>query len=135
MIPILELIRLEETVGVGTLGVLKFNKEVFCVTLEPSDEENAPFISSIPAQQYFCVRVTSPRWGETFEVLNVPERDHVLFHPGNRTRDTEGCIIVAEHFGKLGVDRAVLNSGVTFAAFMRRLEGFSKCHLTVIEVY
>ena len=49
--------------------------------------------------------------------------------------DTAGCIIVAEHFGKLGEDRAVLNSGVTFAKFMRRLEGFSRCHLTVIEVY
>jgi len=135
MLPILELVRLEETVGVGTLGVLKINKEVFCVTLEPSDEENASFISSIPAQQYFCVRVTSPKHGETFEIVGVPGRDAVLFHPGNKVEDTEGCVITAQHFGKLTGDRAVLNSGATFKKFMDRLTGYSRCHLTNQEFF
>jgi hypothetical protein len=135
MKPILELIRLEEDFPGGTFGVLKINKEVFCVTLEPPDQENERNISSIPAQQYECQRIVSPRYGETFQVMNVPGRDHVLFHTGNVVDHTQGCIILAQYFGKLKGDRAVLNSGATFQLFMERLQNYNFVHLTVREVY
>jgi hypothetical protein len=111
------------------------NKEVFCVTLEPPDRLNAPNISSIPAQQYLLRRVLSGRWGETFEVFDVPGRLMVRLHPGNRVGETEGCVILAQHYGKLRGDRAVLNSGATFQEFMRRMEGHNLAHLTIREVY
>jgi len=132
---ILELIRLEENDRFGTFGVLKINKEVFCVTLEPSDRLNAPFVSSIPAQQYICRKTISPRYGETYEVTKVPGRDKILFHPGNAMADTEGCILLAQHFGKLNHNRAILNSGVTFRNFMNKLRGHEEIHLTVKEEY
>lgn len=132
---ILELIRLEENDQFGTFGVLKINKEVFCVTLEPSDKLNAPCVSSIPAQQYKCKRITSPKYGETFEVTKVPGRDHVLFHSGNIVEHTQGCILLAQHFGKLNHNRGILNSGVTFQNFMRELKGVGEAHLTIREVY
>jgi len=132
---ILELIRLEENYDYGTFGVLKTGKMVFCVTLEPRDELNAPFISSIPAQQYMCKRVNSPKYGRTWQVENVPGRLSVLFHPGNVAEHTEGCIILAEHFGKLRMDRAVLNSGVTFRNFMHVTNNSVRVHLTIREVY
>jgi len=132
---ILELIRLEENHQFGTFGVLKINKQVFCVTLEPSDRLNAPSISSIPAQQYQCARIISPKFGETFEVLKVPERENVLFHAGNIVADTQGCILLAQHYGKLNHNRAILNSGVTFKNFMRMLNGYDKAHLTIKEYY
>lgn len=135
MRPILELIRLEEDFPRGTFGVLKINKEVFCVTLEPPDQENERNISSIPAQQYECQRIVSPRYGETFQVMNVPGRDHVLFHAGNVVDHTQGCIILAQYFGKLKGDRAVLNSGATFQLFIDRLQNYNFAHLTVREVY
>lgn len=132
---ILELIRLEENFQFGTFGVLKINKKVFCVTLEPPDKLNAPYISSIPAGQYLCERVLSPKYGETFEIMRVPGRTNVLFHAGNTMGDTQGCILLAQHFGKLNHNRAILNSGVTFRNFMRELQEINEMHLTIREIY
>ena len=132
---IMELIRLEENYEHGTFGVVRINKEVFCVDLEPRDEENASNISSIPAQQYICKRIISPRFGETFEIMDVPGRTDVLFHSGNTDDNTLGCVLLAQYFGKLGKDRAVSNSGDTFKEFMKVMEGVDEFLLTIIEVY
>jgi len=135
MKPILRLIRLEERTKYGTFGVLLISEEVFCVTLEPPDWENAAGKSSIPAQQYTCIRHISPRFGETFKVINVPGRSDILFHPGNTLPDTTGCIVLGQHFGKLQGNRAVLASGKTFETFMKILKGHDICRLTIREVY
>jgi len=135
MIPVVELIRLEESSLYGTFGVLKINKEVFCVTLEPADLENRQNVSSIPAQQYICRRYSSKKYPDTFQVTNVPDRDKVLFHPGNDIDDTEGCILTAEHYGKLKGNRAVLNSGNTFEAFMGTMKDINEFHLTIREIF
>ena len=135
MIPILEIIRLEENAQYGTFGVLRIQKEVFCVTLEPADILNRPFKSSIPAQQYVCERYLSRRFGFTYKVNNVPSRDNIIIHSGNQVDDTEGCILLAQHYGKLHGDRAVLNSGKTFKDFMALMEGHERANLTITEVY
>ena len=132
---ILELIRLEENDQFGTFGVLRINKQVFCVTLEPSDRLNAPFVSNIPAQQYICKKVISPNYGKTFEVTKVPNRTNILFHAGNEMRDTVGCILLAQHFGKLNYNRGILNSGVTFRNFINKLRDYEEAHLTIKEIY
>jgi len=132
---IVELIRLEERNHYGTFGVLKINKEVFCVTLEPPDRLNRRDVSSIPAQQYRCHKIISPRFGETFQVMNVPGRSNILFHAGNRVGDTAGCIILGQHFGKLLGDRAVLNSGRTFHIFMGMMQDEDIFHLKIREIY
>ncbi len=134
-IPVSELYRLEEHNSFGTFGVLKINKSVFCVTLEPSDMENKQNISSIPAQQYICMKHKSPRYGNTFKIMNVPDREDVLFHPGNVVEHTRGCILLAEHFGKLKGKKAVLNSGKTFKRFMEIMKNVSYFHLTIHEIY
>ena len=132
-IPILELIRLEESFG-GTVGVLKINKEIFCFTLEPPDWLNKRDISSIPAQQYHCVSYKSDRY-KTYQVSNVPGRSKVLFHAGNTADHTAGCILLGSSVGKLRGDRAVLNSGNTFKEFMAKTKGYITLHLTIKEVY
>lgn len=131
---IVELIRLEES-DTGTIGVLKIDKRVFCMTLEPADRVNKPNISSIPAQQYVCVRDVSPRFGETFQVLDVPDRSDVLFHSLNVVEETEGCIGLGQHVDKLRGQRAILNSGKTFKRFMRAMIGEDRFHLTIKEDY
>ena len=135
MKPIVELIRLEEDHYYGTFGMLRVQKELFCVTLEPPDILNKSFKSSIPAQQYTCNRRFSNHFGETFEVTNVPGRDNILFHAGNYVGDTQGCIILAQYKGKLRGDRAVLNSGKTFKTFMGMMKDYGSFHLTIKEVY
>jgi len=129
-----ELIRLEESIE-GTFGVLKVNKYVYCCTLEPSDRENERNVSSIPAQQYQCIRIQSVRYGDTFQVMDVPGRSHILFHAGNRVRDTQGCILLGQYFGKLRGDRAILNSGRTFHDFMTHMKGSMGFYLTIKEVF
>ena len=135
MKPIGEIIRLEENFRFGTFGVMRINKEVFCVTLEPPDIENTRNISSIPAQQYLCRRIISPKYSECFEIQNVPGRSHILIHPGNIVKHTQGCIILGQYWGKLKENRAVLNSGNTYKKFMALMEGYDKFHLTIKEVY
>lgn len=132
---VLEIVRLEENEQYGTFGVLKIDKVIFCVTLEPPDFENQIKISSIPAQQYFVKRYNSPRFGSTWQIQNVPGRTYVLFHAGNRVSNTEGCILLAETFGKLYGDRAVLNSGETFKRFMQETYKEDILSLTIHENY
>jgi hypothetical protein len=133
--PCLEIVRLEENADYGTFGVLKIQKQVFCVTLEPADLLNRPNESCIPAQQYWCNRIVSPKFGETFEVKNVPGRTMILFHPGNFEEHTDGCILLAQHFGKIGKNRGVLNSGETWTKFMNKMFDFPGFHLTIQQVY
>ena len=96
---------------------------------------NAPEVSCIPAQQYLIKQHVSPRFGETFQVMDVPGRSAVLFHAGNVVGNTQGCIILGQYFGKLKEDRAVMNSGATFTAFMQALAGHDVAHLTITEEY
>lgn len=128
-----QLIRLEESDD-GTFGALVIGGKVFCVTLEPPDEGNQRNISNIPPYKYICVRVASPKYGNTFEVTNVPGRSHILFHKGNETKDTKGCILLGDKFGKLRGDRAILNSGFTFNRFKKALVNVDAFELEIIEI-
>lgn len=131
---ILEIIRLEETEQ-GTIGILKIDKEVFCYTLEPADKLNKLNESSIPAQQYICEKTFSSKFGQTFEIMNVPQRAHILFHAGNVQGDTLGCILLGQTVGKLKSNRAILNSGDTFKKFLNLMSEETQLHLTIREVY
>ncbi len=134
MLPVIEVIRLEEGKA-GTVGALRLNKQLVCLTLEPPDRENQKNVSSIPAQQYLCERVLSNRFGETFEVIDVPGRSSVLFHPGNVVGDTQGCFLLGRNVGTLRGDRAVLASGEAFRSFLELLNGYDTFHLTIREEY
>lgn len=131
---IVELIRLENNPRYGSFGVVKVQKKVTCISLEPPDKLNASNVSCIPTGQYSCEIVDSPKYGKVFEVKNVPGRDHVLIHAGNTVNHTHGCIIMAQHFGKLKGERAVLNSGNTLKAFMLLMEN-NPFHLTIKECF
>lgn len=126
--------RLETNPKYGTFGVLVVDGEAFCVTLEPYSRNNAASVSNINAGQYLCEVVNSPAWGHTYTVTNVEGRDYIRFHSGNTDDNTEGCIIIAQYFGKLQGDRAVLNSGNTHKAFMELMND-EPFILTITENY
>ena len=87
----------------GTFGVLLVDQHIpFAVTLELPWKNNQQNISCIPADDYICVPVDSPKFGQTYEITNVPGRSHILFHGGNELRDTKGCILVGEKFQSWG---------------------------------
>lgn len=114
----------------GTPGVLldlgagapQDSPEPFALTLEPPWRDNAVGRSCIPVGQYTCRRVQSPKFGNTFEITDVPGRTHVLFHKGNTEDNTEGCVLVGEEFARWGDGRvSVARSGYGFMEFLDRL--------------
>lgn len=112
------------TSDAGTFGTLVIG----ALTLETGelpDRDNAEGISSIPAGTYTCKRVHSPRFGEVYEITNVPGRTHVLIHAGNfcgdkskgYKSDVEGCIILGQLLGKIDGQPAVTSSVGALRAF------------------
>ncbi len=130
----MELIRIAETSD-GTFGVLTWNTKPFAVSLEDRWRENRVGRSCIPSGLYSCERVQSPKFGETFEITNVPGRSHILFHAGNTHEDTEGCVLVAEQYGQLNGQDAVLRSRPGFDEFLRLIENTYRFNLKIRKVY
>ena len=115
----------------GTFGVLIDGDTPFALTLERNWLSNKPNESCIPAGKYVCKRIISPRFGETFEITNVPGRSHILFHTGNLEEHSKGCILIGEEFGYLNGKVAVLSSRKGFKEFMDRLNGLSSFEIEI----
>ncbi len=80
----------------GKIGVA----DVTLYTVERPWLGNAASISCIPEGTYKC----KPRWYngggyDAVEVLDVPNRRHILFHIGNTMLDSAGCILVNSKLG------------------------------------
>lgn len=114
-----------------TFGVLLENGEPFAVTLEDPWKNNAVGESCIPKGSYKCRRVNSPKFGNTFEITNVPGRTHILFHRGNTTADTRGCVLIGESFEPLNGTPGIAHSGEGFAEFLRLLQSVNEFQLTI----
>ena len=107
----------------GTFGVLLDEDNFpFCLTLERPWKDNKRNVSCIPTGKYICKKIYSPTFGVTFEITNVKERSHILFHKGNIMDDSHGCPILGEEFGFLDGEIAVLSSGRAFSEFKQRLQ-------------
>lgn len=86
-----------------TLGRLKiFNESgnlLFeCFTLELPYVDNQHNISCIPTMGYYCSLYSSKKFGLVFKVLNVPNREGILFHKGNTVKDTHGCVLLGSSY-------------------------------------
>lgn len=129
----LDLIRVGQS-GRGTFGVLRNGEVPFALTLEPPWRNNLSNLSCIPAGKYLCRRVRSTRFGWTFQVQDVPERTHVLFHRGNAPEDTEGCILVGEEFSGTWDKPRIASSERGFMEFMNLLNDEQEFTLRIVEV-
>jgi hypothetical protein len=106
----------------SSIGELICEGEHVCWTLEDRMRpDGAPKIfgeTAIPLGRYEIVITNSPRFSQLAGVpvdlpllLHVPYYDGVRIHPGNKPKDTDGCILVGRHLG--GVDE-ILDSRVAF---------------------
>ena len=118
----------------ATFGVLLDGGLPFCVTVERPWKNNERGVSCIPAGTYVCRRVNSPKFGDTFEVTEVPNRSSILFHKGNVAEDSHGCIVLGEQFESLLGVPAVLASGKAFKEFLERTSTVDEFDLTIVEV-
>jgi len=114
-----------------TLGVLFDENLPFALTLERCWLDNKKSISCIPNGTYICQRVVSPKFGNTFEVKDVPERSHILFHKGNISDDSRGCVIVGEQFEPVNGKPGVLASAKGFNEFLARTKEMNEFLFTV----
>lgn len=97
-------------------------------TLENPWRDNRKWASCIPKGRYVCKRKNSPRFGETFEVMNVPGRTHIVFHWGNWERDTLGCILVGR---ATDYKKMITHSRLAFGDFMGHLENVGEFELEI----
>jgi hypothetical protein len=131
MEPIIAEIIRDESTREGALGSMFLNFAYFCETLQPDADEPKRF--HIPPGVYRCKRFHGAKYKDTFEIV-VKGHTALLFHAGNIEEDSLGCILLGSTRGKLGKDRAVLNSGNTFKKFMARLEDVDEFTLTITDV-
>ena len=122
------------TVKEGATGVLRIqtgNLLWRCRTLELPWENNAPQISCIPAGIYTCRHFNSAKFGETFQVCDVPGRSGILFHAGNSVKDTRGCILLGRDC-EIFCGRPFLTaSRATMEAFRKTLDGIDSFELEI----
>jgi len=124
----IEILRIGQDAVSETQGILRMDRRAFAVTLEPPDSGEHP---CIPAGTYLCKRVDSPKFGKgVWEITDVPGRDHILFHKGNRTEDTLGCVLVGEKF----VGETIGESKEGYDEFMAKTAGLSEFWLSIIDV-
>lgn len=95
-------------------------------TVELPWRNNERNVSCIPAGVYDCIR----RDSGVFEVTCVTERDGILFHTANTTRDIKGCIGIGT-----GIDPKtgyVFNSSDGMVEFNRRLRSITGFELRIM---
>lgn len=130
----LRLVRVSEYDG-ATLGVLCIDDVPEFVTLEDAWRDNERQISCIPVGRYTIKPRVSPKFGNTWQVMDVPERSHILFHAGNTHKDTHGCILLGLQFGRLGNETAILASRSAFLQFLQKMSDVKEAQLIVIDAY
>lgn len=121
-----------KTCTVGTLHIQTTNLVWRCKTLELPWLDNKTGVSCIPAGKYVCRRLVSSKFGETFQVCDVPGRVGILFHAGNSApRDTRGCILLGIGSEISGNNAYLLSSRAAMKTFMQMLEGFETFEITI----
>lgn len=128
----------------GTFGVILRDGVPFALTLERPWANNQRSKSCIRAGKYAVLRCKaspdygfsdSPKFGNTFQVMNVPGRSHILFHKGNLDDDTHGCILLGEQYGVLRGQPAILASGPGFKEFLGIMATKNEFDLVITEHY
>jgi len=105
-----------------------------CASLELPWLNNVQSKSCIPDGLYNVGKTDSPKFGEgTLKVQNVPGRSSILIHPGNYTRQIQGCILLGEKLTDLDKDGItdVVNSKTTIEKVKTIADSFT---LTIIWI-
>lgn len=110
----------------ATLGDLFVDGAYFCKTLEDVDRklecdgEKVHGQTAIPRGTYNVIIDWSPRFArELPHVLDVPGFEGIRIHPGNKSADTEGCILVGKDVIN---DDFISDSRSTFLSLLFRME-------------
>ena len=78
----------------GTPGLVFVNDKRVSFTLERPWLNNQSYVSCVPEGTYAVRWGRSPKFGMALHILDVPDRDHVLFHHGNWIVNSLGCVLL-----------------------------------------
>ena len=126
-----------------TIGRIFINNAFFCNSMEPIDRglrQDMPIEdikrlkvknkTAIPTGTYKVMMTWSPKYQKKMpQIMNVPCFDGVRFHPGNKPKDTRGCVLPGEN----SVKGMVVNSTKYFNQFVSMLEGSGGIATLVIQ--
>lgn len=117
----------------GIFGVLHLSPNIALYTLEHSYH----LLSKVPEGTYLCnrgIHILKHGSIETFEIMKVPNHTGILFHPGNTTHDSDGCILLGSNVfpsgDRMSIDQ-ISGSQRAFSTFMNYLEDVNRFTLLV----
>ena len=106
----------------GTNGILECNGQFLCNTIELPWKMNEKKVSCIPEGKYFIRKRYSAQFKWHLEVVGVPQRSLILFHPANNAlHELHGCIAPVTKISGAGLG---LQSRKAFAALKALLYPF-----------
>ena len=85
----------------GTQGILEWNGNLICYSIELPWLKNQKRVSCVPEGEYILQQRYSKKFGWHLHLENVPGRDLILIHPANNAKkELLGCIApVTKHTG------------------------------------
>ena len=116
----------------STIGELYINNIFHCFTLEDKVRDiKIQNITAIPYGKYEIIINFSNHFQKQMPLLlNVPNYEGVRIHSGNKSTDTEGCILLGSTKGV----NIIGNSRVQFEKFMVELKKSTKGEKIFIEI-
>lgn len=129
----LRLIRTYHSKGVN--GVLLFEGQELCRTIELPWRNNEPRISCIPEGRYRLRKRYSEKFKWHFEICDVPGRQYILIHPANCVElELKGCIApVLHHHGAGRGQSSLIALSRLKALLYPRLDQGQKVYLTLLN--
>lgn len=120
--------------GVMLRNVVQPNGVVFSIPFAVTVERdhNDPDYKPIEPGRYKCVRYSSEKYPNTWEIL-VPGHTKVLFHWGNTENDSQMCIILGEQFENILGKDGVAQSKKAFNEFMEITKGMNEFTFSILE--
>lgn len=107
-----------------------------CDTLEPQwrdlkKEKKVRGKTAIPEGEYKIVMSPSAKFGKNMPyLLDVPQFEGIMIHPGNTVDDTKGCILVGVKSGT-----GLMVSRATFEKLMKILNSEDDNTIEIIDTY
>lgn len=114
------------------IGEFYVNGKFECYTCEDIERPvKLAGVTAIPRGHYEVVITYSERFKKQLPLLlNVPNYSGVRIHPGNTSKDTEGCILP----GKGKTKNAVTQSRLAFDALFTKLKAAAVKEKIILEI-
>jgi len=117
----------------GTFGNMQMPNGEELYTVEQLWRNNERNVSCIPEGNYRCRERFYNRGNyNAIHIVDVPDRDLILFHKGNTESDLQGCIAPGKGLAFINGQWAVGSSGTAFSILMEHF-GESEFSLDIVS--